>query len=160
MNPAESPNVILQLSRTATELMERFKALPAPFNYELWYGYASQENEALNAALDHAVKDGRAANLDHARLLHARFFGEGANESFEEIGAQLTAELHKLTDSMVRAGEDTAAFDKTLSTAGAELDNGVPDIKAIVQKLSAATRAVQSRNKTLEDQLQNSAHGN
>lgn len=156
MNQSETPEVILKQSREARELMERFKALPAPFNYELWYTYVAQKNEALNAALDHAVKDGRASNLDHARLLHARFFGEGGSENFEEIGAALTAELQKLTASMARAGEDTAAFDKTLSHAGAELDKGVPDIRDIVQKLAAATRAVQSRNRTLEDQLQNS----
>ncbi|MEQ1755386.1 MAG: diguanylate cyclase [Micropepsaceae bacterium] len=151
-----SPDQILTFGKQATSLLERHEVLPAPENYKLWYWYATQRNDALNAALDLAVKEGLASNLDHARVLHARFFGESANESFEEIGIQLSAELQKLTGSMQRAGEDTAAFDKTLTRAGLELDGGVPDIKSIVQKLAAATRAVQSRNKTLEDQLQGS----
>ena len=157
MSSLLSPDEILTFGKQATDLMQRHEALPAPENYELWYWYASQRNDALSSALDLAVKDGRASSLDHARLLHARFFGAEANENYEEVGNQLTAELQKLAESMNRAGEDTAAFDKTLSHAGAALDEGVPDIKAIVQKLSAATRAVQSRNRTLEDQLQASA---
>lgn len=153
-----SPDQILHFGKLATSLMERHEALPAPENFKLWYWYAAQRNEALNAALDLAVKEGQASNLDHARLLHARFFGEGVNESFEEIGIQLTAELQKLTESMVRSGEDTAAFDKTLTHAGQELERGTTDIKAVLQKLAAATRAVQVRNKKLEEQLQSSLH--
>ncbi len=150
------PEHILAFGKQANALMERYDALPSPGNYELWFGYAGQRNEALTSALDQAVRDGRASNLDHSRVLHARFFGQGSSESFEEIGIQLNAELKKLTESMEQSSVHTADFDKTLSHAGAELDRGVPDIKSIVQKLSVATRAIQERNKELEGQLQSS----
>lgn len=157
MNHVLSPEQILLYAQQANNLMERHDALPAPENFELWYWYASQQNEALVAALNQAVQEGRVASLEHAKALHARFFGGSVSEQFEEIGHQLTSELKKLTESMARAGEDTAAFDRTLTSAGDELDKGTMDIRAIVQKLAAATRAVQSRNKALEDQLQTSA---
>jgi diguanylate cyclase len=153
-----SPEQILAFGKQANDLMQRHASLPFPENYELWYWYASQGNEALISAVDTAIKEGRAGDPEQTKLIHARFFGTDAHESFEEIGLQLNAELQKLMESMTRAGEDTAAFDQTLSNAGAELDRGgAPDIKGIVQKLSAATRAVQARNRKLEEQLQASA---
>ena len=152
-----SPEHVLAFGRRANELLEIHKALPTPENYELWFAYAAQRNEALTAALDDAVKCGRVCDLNHSRVLHARFFGQGSSETIEEIGNQLTDELQKLTDSIEESSTHTAAYDKTLTHAGAELEKGTPDIKSIVQRLSAATRAVQLRNKGLEEQLQNSA---
>jgi diguanylate cyclase len=158
MNSVLSPEQILAFGKQANDLMQRHSSLPFPENYELWYWYAAQHNEALTAALNNAIREGRIADANQTKQIHAQFFGADAHESFEEIGLQLNAELHKLMESMSRAGEDTAAFDRTLTIAGDELDRGTaPDIKAIVQKLSAATRAVQARNKKLEDQLQASA---
>jgi len=158
MNPVQSPEQILSLGKQANDLMQRHSSLPFPENYELWYWYASQSNEALIAALNTAIRDGRIADPVQTKQLHAQFFGADAHESFEEIGYQLNAELQKLMESMSRAGEDTATFDRTLSAAGDELDRGGPtDIKAIVTRLSAATRAVQTRNRKLEEQLQASA---
>lgn len=158
MNNVVSPEQILQFAQHANNLMERHNALPAPENFELWYWYSSQQNEALVAALNQAIQEGRVSSLEHAKALHARFFGGSVSEQYEEIGHQLSSELKKLTESMKRAGEDTAAFDRTLTSAGDELDRGSLDIRAIVQKLAAATRAVQSRNKALEEQLQSSAN--
>lgn len=158
MPPVQSPEQILSLGKQATDLMQRHASLPFPENYELWYWYAAQSNEALIAALNVAIRDGRVADPAQTKQIHAQFFGADAHESFEEIGYQLNAELQKLMESMARAGEDTAAFDRTLTDAGDELDRGGPkDIKAIVQRLSAATRAVQARNRKLEEQLQASA---
>ena len=69
-----SPEHVLAFGRRANELLEIHKALPTPENYELWFSYAAQRNEALTAALDDAVKCGRACDLNHSRVLHARFF--------------------------------------------------------------------------------------
>jgi hypothetical protein len=97
MNHVLSPEQILLFAQQANSLMERHDALPAPENFELWYWYASQQNEALVAALNLAVQEGRVSSLEHAQALHARFFGGSVNEQFEEIGHQLSSELNKLT---------------------------------------------------------------
>ncbi len=157
MTDIQSPEQILAFCKQANGYMERHEVLPSPDNYELWFTYSAQTNDALVAALDEAVKSGRAGDLNHARLLHARFFGQGSGETFEDIGNQLTAELQKLTESIGESSTHTTAYDKTLTHAGAELEHGTTDIKSIVQRLSAATHAVQVRNKILEEQLQTSA---
>ena len=140
----------------ALELLKRHGALPSPQNYELWFAYATQRNEALVQALDLAVKEGKASDPEHARVLHARFFGQGSSEAYEAVGNQLNAEVMKLAEAFERAGTDTAAFGKTLRTAGDELEGKEPDIKTILQRVTAATRAIETRNKSLETQLQSS----
>ena len=154
--PSPSAAEILAFSRQAQELMQRHDALPAPENYELWFGYAAQTNEALVQALDRAVAEGKASDLDHSRVLHARFFAQGSSEVHEEVGNQLTAEVKRLAELLQVAGSDTAAFSKTLKTAGDELDGTKPNIKTILERVTTATRTIDARNRTLETQLQSS----
>ncbi|MBL9097172.1 MAG: GGDEF domain-containing protein [Alphaproteobacteria bacterium] len=156
MSLGSSPEEILSLAQRAHELMQRHAVLPSPENYELWYAYAGQRNEALVTALDQAVAGGKASDLDHARLLHARFFGQGSTETQEAVGNQLAAEIGKLNEVLQDAGENTAAYGRTLSNAGADLAGGKSDIRSIVDRVTAATRAVEQRNKLLETQLQSS----
>ncbi|MEQ1754450.1 MAG: GGDEF domain-containing protein [Micropepsaceae bacterium] len=156
MRDLESPERILALSEQVLELMKRHAVPPSPHNYELWFAYATQRNEPLVQALNLAVKQGKAVDLDHARVLHARFFGQGSSEVYEDVGNQLNAEVLKLAEAFESAGADTATFGKVLRTAGDELAGHAPDITTIVQRMTAATRAVEARNKNLESQLQSS----
>ena len=157
MSIGNSPEEILFLSQRAHELMQRHNALPSPENYELWYAYAGQRNEALIAAMDEAVRAGKAADLDHSRVLHARFFAAGSSEVQEEVGNQLAAEIAKLAQVLEHAGADTAAFGRTLTNVGSELGGAKPDIKTILENVAAATRSIEARNRMLEAQLQASA---
>lgn len=141
-------------SREATNLMEMHEALPAPENYELWYWFASGRNEAITSAVSQAIDAGLATNFEHAKGLHARFFGPSASTTMEEVGQQLGDELRKVMDGVRLAGSNAAAFDRTLATAGDALDSGKPDIRMLLQKLSQATKIIQSRNAKLEEQLE------
>lgn len=154
MSIGESPEEILALARRAQDLMQWHGVLPSPENYELWYAYAGQRNEALTGALDEAVRAGKAADLNHARVLHARFFATGSSEVQEEVGNQLAAEIAKLGDVLQSAGADRAEFGRTLTTAGSELGAPMPDLKAVIEKVTAATRTIEARNRMLEGQLQ------
>ncbi len=140
-------------SREATSLMEAHEALPAPESYELFYWYASRRDDAITSAVEQAIGAGLAPNLEHTRELHARFFGPSVGTTMEEVGQQLGSELRKIMDDLRLAGSNAAVFDRTLATAGDALDSGKADVRLLVQKLSAATRAIQARNKKLEEQL-------
>jgi len=144
-------------SREATNLMEMHEALPAPENYELWYWYASGQNEAINSAVSQAIDAGLATNLEHTKSLHARFFGTAATTTFEEVGHQLGDELRKMMEGIRLAGDNAAAFDRTLTTAGSALDSGKVDVRLLIERLSQATKLVQARNARLEEQLEASA---
>jgi diguanylate cyclase len=140
-------------SREATSLMEAHEAVPAPESYELFYWYASRRNEAITSAVEQAIGAGLVPNLEHTRELHARFFGPSVGTTMEEVGEQLGTELRKITDDLRLAGNNAAAFDRALATASNALDSGKADVRLLVQKLAAATRAIQARNQKLEEQL-------
>jgi diguanylate cyclase len=156
MSPGGTPEEILALAQRAQELMQRHGVLPSPENYELWYAYASQRNEALVSALDQAVASGKASDLEQARLLYARFFAQGSSETQEAVGHQLSGEIDKLTGLLRDAGENTASFGRTLKSAGGDLAADTADIKSVVERLVATTRAIEQRNHALEGRLQSS----
>src|SRR5262249_39818844 len=54
---------------------------------------------------------------------------------------------------------DTRAFSKTIDSAADQLgrDDVIPHLRAIVENVASATRVMQTRNETLEQQLQSSA---
>lgn len=149
-----SAEQIRTYSREATTLMEMHEALPAPENYELWYWYASGRNDAIISAVTQAIDAGLAPNLEHTRNLHSRFFGTSASMTIEEVGQQLGDELRKVTNGIRLAGDNAAAFDRTLATAGSALDSGKADVRLLVEKLSQATKMIQARNARLEEQLE------
>jgi diguanylate cyclase len=153
----EMPDHARALAARAFELIRQYDVLPTPPNYELWFGYATGQNQELITALDNAVAAGKASDLAHMRELHMRFYGGGLNITLDELGAKLQTEIHKFAKVLEGAGKDTAAYGRTLNTAANQLGGGdVGQIKVIIEGVVAATRAIEAKNKTLETELKTS----
>ena len=94
-------------------------------------------------------------------ILHARFFQAGKeNDAMAELGAKITAELDAVLKLIHAAGRDQSAFGSTLSKATGELNDAHSadgKIKALIDHVIHATRAMEARSKTLELQLQTSS---
>jgi diguanylate cyclase len=154
----EMPDHARALGARALELIRQYDVLPTPPNYELWFGYATGQNQDLIAALDAAVAQGKVQDMVHMRELHMRFFGGTLNMTLDELGAKLQAEIQKFAKVLEGAGQDTAAYGKTLNTAVQHLTGGdVGQIKVIIEGVVAATRAIEAKNKTLESELKTSS---
>lgn len=146
------------LSRDALDLIHRHDVAPTPSNYELWYAYVSQENSALVEAIDTLIATEKAGNEQELQRLYARFFGASAREALAEINVNLSQEIAKLGKTLERSGDDTKEYGRTLKAAGDALSgNDIgPKLKDIVAAVTAATQAMETRNKALEQQLSSS----
>ena len=154
----EMPEHARTLGSRTQELMREYESLPTPPNYELWFGYAAGQNTDLIRARDDAVAEGKISNLNHMRELHARHFG-GSNVAMDEMGAKLQQEVQKFAYMLEGAGQDTASYGKTLNVAASQLSSGnVAQIKAVVEGMIAATRAMEAKHKSLEQELKTSAN--
>ena len=150
----EMPDHARALATRALELIRQYDVLPTPPNYELWFGYATGQNQELIAALDAAVAAGKACDMAHMRELHLRFFGGALNVTLDELGGKLQEELQKFAKVLEGAGKDTATYGRTLNTAATQLTSGdVGQFKVIIEGVVAATRAIEAKNKTLESEL-------
>ena len=155
----EMPEHARTLGSRTLELIREYDSLPTPPNYELWFGYAAGQNPELIRALDDAVAEGKVKDINHMRDLHSRHFGGGSNVAMDEMGARLQQEVQKFAHMLEGAGTDTASYGKTLNAAASQLSSGnVAQIKAVVEGMIAATRAMESKHKALEQDLKSSAN--
>ncbi len=148
-------------ARDALEWMTSRNIPPTPENFELIYAYIGVENSDLKRTVDGLIANGCKFDANVMSILHARYFRAGKeNDAMAELGAKITAELDAVLKLLNTAGRDHSAFGSTLSKATGELGHThVADgkIKALIDHVMHATRAMEARSKTLELQLQTSS---
>jgi len=148
-------------ARDALAWMAQRDIAPTPENFELVYAYVGMEDSDLKRTMDGLVGNGCKFDANVMSILHARFFQAGKeNDAMAELGAKITAELDAVLKLIHNAGRDQSAFGSTLSRATGELghvDSADGKIKALIDHVIHATRAMEARSKTLELQLQTSS---
>jgi diguanylate cyclase len=148
-------------ARDALAWMAQRNIPPTPANFELVYAYVGMENSDLKRTMDGLVGNGCKFDANVMTILHARFFQAGKeNDAMAELGAKITAELDAVLKLIHVAGRDQSAFGSTLSKATGELNDAHSadgKIKALIDHVIHATRAMEARSKTLELQLQTSS---
>ncbi|MBI1211579.1 MAG: diguanylate cyclase [Alphaproteobacteria bacterium] len=155
----EMPEQADAFAEKAMGLLRQHKIPATPHNYELWFTYAVGQNADLQRALDAAVASGKACDVNFAGEIHARFFTDARSDAIDELGSKFQEEVKRLALILAGAGQDTAAYGLTLAQVATDIGTGdvAENFKSIVDGVAAATRAMESRTKTLENQLEASA---
>ena len=159
MHHWETPEQADGLAEKAMGLLRRHNIPPTPQNFELWFTYATGQNAELSRTLDTAVADGKATDVHFAREIHAHFFTHAQSAAMDQVGGKLQEEVKRLALILEGAGKDTSAYGQTLSKVAGELGSGdvTQNLKTIVDGVAAATHAMETRTKKLENQLEASA---
>jgi diguanylate cyclase len=147
------------LAERTIGLLRQHKIPATPQNYELWFTYAVGQNAELVRTLDAALAKGRAADVSYTREMHAHFFTSAQGAAIDQLGGKLQDEVKRLALVLESAGQDTADYGRTLSKVATEISDGdvTLNFKTIVDGVAAATRAMETRTKKLENQLEASA---
>jgi diguanylate cyclase len=135
----------------------RKNEIPAfPRHYELWYTYAAGFNHALNRAVNEILRTtGRISPLQVSELYDKYVSPSRLGERIEEVGGQLSDEIHALLNtiniSLSTAGTYGASLDGAATALSATTD---PDkLRAVVNLLIEATKESQATNRSLEGRL-------
>ena len=148
-------------ARDALAWMAQRSIPPTPQNFEIAYVYVGGENAELKRSIDGLVANGCKFDDSVMRILHQRYFRAPHNEdAMIELGQKIGAELDTVLQLVEAAGRDQSAYGKTLSKASGELGHSnMPTgaMKSLIDQVVSATRAMESRSKTLELQLQTSS---
>jgi diguanylate cyclase len=155
----EMPEQADALADKAMGLLRQHKIAATPHNFELWFMYAAGQNAELVRALDTAVASGKARDVHFAREMHAHFFTSAQSAAIDQLGGKLQDEVKRLALVLESAGQDTSAYGQTLAKVAHQIGDGdvTENLKTIVDGVAAATRAMESRTKNLENQLEASA---
>ena len=134
---------------------------PIPENFELAYNMISGEHPELKRTVDSLVTTGCKFDASVMTILHQRYFrAPKDDDAMAELGDKISAELDSVLQILETAGADHSAYGKTLSKVSGELGQvrpGEVGLKAVIDGVITATRAMEARSKTLEVQLQTSS---
>jgi diguanylate cyclase len=133
---------------------------PTPANFEISYAYVGVENAELKRSVDELIGNGCKFDSNIMGILHQRYFrGKRAEDHMVELGAKISGELDSVLKALETAGKDQTAYGKTLSKASGELGGNMSGnaLRAMIDQVVTATRAMEARSNTLELQLQTSS---
>ena len=134
---------------------------PIPENFELAYNLISGEHPELKRTVESLVTTGCKFDASVMTILHQRYFrAPKDDDAMSELGEKISAELDSVLQILETAGADHSAYGKTLSKVSGELGQarlGDVGLKAVIDGVITATRAMEARSKTLEVQLQTSS---
>ncbi|HEX4301684.1 MAG TPA: diguanylate cyclase [Rhizomicrobium sp.] len=148
------------LAKTALALMGECDVAPTPDNYELFYTYSAGENPSVARVIGDMIaarKPFTAATL--AELRERCFNRDRTERAVESIGETVTASLAETIAKLAQAGQHAADYGDTLSAAHGKLgdDQSPESLRRLVGNLVTATKIMETRTKTLEQELQHSS---
>ncbi len=148
------------LAKTAFALMGDWNVAPSPENYELFFTYASGRNAALSKIVESMIQQKAAFTPQVLEDLCSRFLShERTAQTMDEVGTSISGMLDAVLGKLEKAGKDAGDYGRTLSAATGELggDQSPAAIARMVDRLVGATKAMETRAKALEAELQRSS---
>ena len=128
-----------------------------PRSYELWYKFATGDSGLLCAAVNSRLeRNGTLGAGDIDELYSAHISPTDSSARVHKLGARAADEIAQIM-AMIETAEDSASdYSDNLSEVSARLGTARDreSVRAIVESLVRATKAAETTNLKLQDQLQ------
>lgn len=148
-------------AKTALALMSGAGVVATPDNFELFYAYASGESPVIAQVMGAVIESKRPFTAELLTDLRLRYLSSArAAQSMEALGGNMGTLIDDILGKLESSARDTADYKDALSEATGELggaDRSPADLRKLVDRLIAATRAMEIRAKSLEGELQASS---
>ena len=148
------------LAKTAIALMGECAVTPTPEHFELFYAHASGEHPAISQVIGAMVAAKKPFTAEILSDMRTRYLsGARVAHAMDNLGSSMTQTIDSVLGKLEAAGRHTEAYTSQLSAAGGALDasQSPADMRKLVEGLIAATRAMESKTRTLEGELQKSS---
>ena len=148
------------LAKTALALMGDVGVVPTPDNFELFYTYASGGNPAMGQIIDRMISERQPFTSEVLDGLRSRCLSSArTTQALDNASSQVTAALNEILQKLEVAGRDAGDYGRTLSRASGELgtDQSPAALRQFVDTLISATRTMEARTETLEEELHRSS---
>ena len=144
--------------RQAIPIMVKYKIVPNPLNYTLWYSYCSNVFPSLNEELDKTIKRFGTCPSEIAESLffsHISQLDDDNKEQLIHLQKTFSHMVDDLSDSMDHTAQQTNSYSQALMKNLSELNtHDVQNtIAPVLNKLSANATAICTANETFQGQL-------
>jgi diguanylate cyclase len=146
--------------------LQQIKALrqPAvPRNFEIWYQYATGYTPALNRAINDALaQNGTLSDADIDQIYNTYLSPNRVGDRLDTLGTRMAGEIKQVLDTIDTAAGSANSYSASLADASQELqgasstlqsDNVSAALRAVIERLVAGAKEMESSNKKLEARL-------
>jgi diguanylate cyclase len=155
-----SDNLASVYAKKAFELMEELNVPPIPQNYEIWFGYASDQMPKLKTTLDKIIAKNVSFTIDVSSEIYRRFFSNVENaEMINETSLKIENEVSGVLDILGTASDEFAGFQNTIKTNLQDIssEDKPVDFEDFIQNIVKETWKMQDTNEQLQSQLHKSS---
>ncbi len=157
---SQDPAEARRIAARAMALMARHDIPPTPENYTIWYSYAAGSNPALVRSLDILISNKTPFTPERNQEIYAQFFDSQAYaQAVEDTSSQLEDALDRVQQLISKAGRDTSAYGRRMSSLSGALNEETQTLEQIRETVGAMvqeTRAILAKNQRLEQRLRDS----
>jgi len=132
---------------------------PEPDNFIVWYNYCAESIPALNKVIDALLSTGESFTPERNAEIHERFFtSDREAQALHDTSVRMESLMADMVAQVGAMGDDAHEYGQVLQAVRGEMGNvnGLDDVKKIVTNVLTATRAMEEKNRELENRLSES----
>lgn len=159
MLTGKSSQQIQEIIDRTHQLISEHKLQAVPPVYAVWFTYAAGGNPALNKEIDQIISRDQPVTIQTCEGLFEKALNVTNDKAaYQAVGDQIQEQLERITEFLNDAGESTASFGDTLAGASQVMSSGATpeNMKEVIEGLVTASRQMEEKTRTLEQQLQKS----
>lgn len=144
---------------SAIALLDRMRIPPIPRFYELLYTYSAGIYPALNGRINALLTKDAAPDIRTLEQLYADYLGQvDVSERVSDVSAQMSARIDAVHSAIDTAMATANSYSGSLQAASGDLDSELSQdgVRQLAKHLLSETRRMQTMNRQLESQLENS----
>jgi diguanylate cyclase len=150
------PKYTMEIARRALDQIAKH-GLPAdPQSFAVWYAYSGGQIPSINQEINDLLAGKSELSLaDIDRICNEHLSPLGSAARIERIGTDVAKEVDQIVDLIEAMAGSATLYQANLAEARRELDlpGNRDGIRAIVQVLVQATKAMEQRNQAMETEL-------
>ena len=157
---SKDPAEARRIAARALALMTEHDIPPTPENYTIWYTYVAGTKPGLVSSLDILISNKTPFTPERNQEIYEQFFdSQSYARKVEQTSAQLEEALDRVQQLITKAGCDTSAYGRRMSSLSGALNEETQTLEQIRETVGAMvqeTRAILAKNQRLEQRLQES----
>lgn len=157
---SDNPKIPRQVANSALAKMTELDIQPEPRHFTIWYHYFDDSFPDLSREINLLLADsGGMSEAQCLGLFEKYFTAEAESSLMHDVSQKLDRAMEQAVQYLNEAGEDAAEFGETLAGASDDLTKSKEesDPFEILKEVIEATREMQVRQKTMENQLRQSS---
>jgi diguanylate cyclase len=159
--PSDEHERTLAFAEIALQQIRALRLPASPRNFEIWYRYAAGLNPEINRAVnDTLTQKATLQETDIERIYQAHLSPNRATDFLDGIGTRMAAEIAQVLATIDTAAGSATSYSANLADASEKLQGAGDDLggdgialRALIERLIAGAKDVESSNKTLEARL-------